>query len=330
MQILYRGTYIDIARGIKIKDLLKGEIEKSEIDVIACKYNNEIKSLNDEINCDGELDIINIGTKDGMRIYRRGLIYIVAKAIEEVYPEALFTVNYQLHHALLCEIENMEITEEVINNIDKRVTEIINADLPIVKTFMTKEEAKEFYENTTTLKGKLQLELDSKEEVTLYHCEDYYNYFYGVMPISTGYIKHYELMKYDGRLLVRFPSSKTPTIIDEFDESPKLLEALDEYEDVHKILEVNTLYKLNTIIRQGKIREYISLDEALHEKKIAGIADDIVKNRELKVILIAGPSSSGKTTFAKRLEIQLRLNRTKTANNISRQLFCRKVRKPNR
>jgi len=211
----------------------------------------------------------------------------VAKAIEEVYPDSLFTVNYQLHHALLCNIDNMEITEEIISKIDKKVTEIIERNLPIEKTFMTKEEAAEFYKNNNTLKGKLQLELNIKEEVTLYYCENYYNYFYGVMPISTGYISHYELMKYDNRLLVRFPSSKTPTVINEFDESPKLLKALDEYEAVHKVLGVNTLYKLNTIIRQGKIREYILLDEALHEKKIAGIADDIAKNKDIKVILIA-------------------------------------------
>lgn len=292
MKILYKGNYIEVEKGTKINEILKNEIEKSEVEVIACKFNNEVKRLNYEIESDGEVEFITIGTKDGMRVYRRGLIYIVAKAVSEVYPNSLLTVNYQLHHALLSDMDNMEITEEVISKIDKRVREIIEKDIPIEKTYMTKEEGIEFYERERTLKGRLQLDLKNKEEVTLYYCEDYYNYFYGILPVSTGAIQNYELMKYANRLLIRYPSSKTPTVIDEFDESPKLLDALDDYDNLHKVLGVDTLYKLNGIVKQDRIKEYILLDEALHEKKIAYIADNIAKNKDVKVILIAGPSAS--------------------------------------
>ena len=312
MQIIYKNIEIDIKQGTRVKDFFDEEIEKSKNKIIACKFNNELKSLDYKMTKSGKIELIDITHKDGMRVYKRGLIYIIAKAFSELYPQALLTVNYQLYHSMLCEIDNMNVTEAMINKVNKRVKEIIEKDLPITKTFMTKEEAKEFYEREKTLKGRLQVDLKDKKEVTLYYCEDYYNYFYGVMPISTGMISEYELLKYHDGFLIRYPSRKSPDKLPDFIECPKLLQTLEEYEDVHKILGVNTLYRLNNIVKANKIKDYILMDEALHEKKIAGIADKIAKNKELKVILIAGPSSSGKTTFAKRLEIELKLNGLKT------------------
>ncbi|MCL2355256.1 MAG: hypothetical protein FWC68_05280 [Oscillospiraceae bacterium] len=309
MKITYEENILETKPGTRVNELLAQEIEQAPVQIIACKINNEIKRLNHILEADCDLELINIGTKDGMRIYRRGLIYIVTKAFSEVYPESLFRVNYQLHHALLCEIDNMEITEEVVEKVNNRVQEIIAEDLPIIRRTMTKQEATEFYEKEKTLKGILQLCAKDKSEITLYYCEDYYNYFYGILPVSTGYIKQYELKKYHDGFLIRFPSSKSPTVLDEFKASPKLLETLDQHEDVHKILNLDTLYKLNKSIREEKIRETILLDEALQEKNLVGIADSIVANKDIKVVLIAGPSSSGKTTFSKRLEIQLKLNK---------------------
>ena len=308
MQIEYNKTIIDVKKGTKVLDLLKKEIEKRNNEIIACKFNNEVKSLNYEINSNGKLELIDITNKDGMRIYKRGLIYIVAKAFRELYPEALITVNYQLYHSMLCELDNFEVTEEMIEKVNKRVKEIIKLNLPITKEIMSKEKAMEFYEKEKTLKGRLQLDLKEKKEVTLYYCENYYNYFYGVMPVSTGCIKEYELLKYHDGFLIRYPSRKNPYDLPSFIECPKLVASLDEYEEVHKILNVNTLYKLNKIIKSRDIKDYILMDEALHEKKIAKIADKISQNKDIKVILIAGPSSSGKTTFAKRLELELKLN----------------------
>lgn len=308
MQIVYKDKTIDIKKNTRVSELFKEEIERSDNKIIACKFNNEVKGLRFKIPSDGAIELIDITDKDGMRVYQRGLIYVVAKAFHDIYPNALLTINYQLYHSMLCEIDNLDITDEMIDKVNSRVKEIIESNLPIERITMSKEEAKIFYEKEKTLKGKLQLDLDEKKEVTLYYCEDYYNYFYGVMPISTGFIKKYELLKYHDGFLIRYPSKENPYDLKEFIECPKLLETLDEYEDVHKILNVNTLYKLNQIIKSGKIRDYILLDEALHEKKIAKIADTISNNRNKKVILIAGPSSSGKTTFAKRLELELKLN----------------------
>lgn len=308
MQIDYKDIVIDVKQGTPVNQLLKDEIQKSKCKVIACKFNNEVKSLNYKINQNGKLELIDIKNKDGMRIYQRGLVYIISKAFSEIYPGALITINYQLTNAMFVTVDNIKVTDDVIKNVDKRVKEIINQDIPIEKRFMTKEEAIKFYEKENTLKGRLQLDLEEKKEVTLYYCENYYNYFYGVLPISTGFVEKYEIVKYHNGFLIRYPSSKNPYELQEFQDTPKLFATLEEYDELHKILNINTLYKLNSIIKQGKIQEYILLDEALHEKKIGAIADDILNRKNIKLITIAGPSSSGKTTFAKRLELQLKIN----------------------
>jgi uridine kinase len=312
MQIIYKNTVIDVKEGTRICELFREEIEKSNNEIIACRFNNEIKGLNYKIKSNGTIELIDITQKDGMRVYQRGLIYIIGKAFQEICPEALITINYQLYHSMFCEIDNLNITDEIIEKVNKRVKEIIESNLPIERKTMTKKEAVDFYKKEKTLKGRLQMDLEEKKEITLYYCGNYYNYFYGVMPISTGCIKQYELLKYKNGFLIRYPNRKNPYQLGKFIESPKLFETLSEYDKLHKTLNVNTLYKLNQIIKKNEIRDYILMDEALHEKKIAKIADSISNNKKTKVVLIAGPSSSGKTTFAKRLEIELRLNGLKT------------------
>jgi len=291
------------------EDFMKA-IEKlsNEERAIACRYKNEVKPLNYEVNEEDEVEVLDNTTKDGRRVYQRGLVYIMAKAFNEVYPSALLTVNCHLTNSVFCTVDNMEVTDEIVANVKMKMQEIIDKDLEIRKIEMTKEEAEKFYEKEKTLRGKLQLENKYKDEVSLYFCEDYYNYFFGVMPISTGYIKYYDIMKYHNGFLLRYPSKNAPTEIQKHIETKKLLRTLEEYEDIHEVLNINTVYRLNKKIKEGKEREIILLAEALHEKKISNIADKIVKKKGVKVILIAGPSSSGKTTFAQRLGIQLKLN----------------------
>lgn len=305
IEILYENKKINTEK-IKVSKLLKNQI--IEKNAIACRFNNEVKSLDYEIDKNGTIELIDITNKDGMRIYRRGLVYILSKAFEALYPNAKTEINYQLSNSMLCEVIDAEVNDEMIQNINKKFKEIVDQDLPIIKKKMTKKEAKEFYSVEKNEKGRLQIEDGYKDTVSLYYCEDYYNYFYGVLPISTGFAKLYEIVKYHNGILIRYPNRKDVTKLPVFEENKKLLETLDEYEDLHETLHVQTLYKLNRIIKRKKIKEYILLDEALHEKKLARIADDIVKKDKVKVILIAGPSSSGKTTFAQRLGIQLRLN----------------------
>lgn len=282
--------------------------EDKEKKILACKYKNEVKPLDIEVENLDNIVPIDITTRDGRRVYQRGILYIMAMAFNRVYPKALLTVNCQLSNSIYCSVENMKVTNEMIYAIRSEMKNIVDSNLPIKKIEMTKEEAEKFYQKEKTLRGRLQLDNKYKDEVSLYFCENYYNYFYGVMPISTGYINLFDVVKYHDGFLLRYPDKYKPNKIEKYLETKKLLHTLEEYEDIHAILDINTIYKLNKKIEQGGEKELILLAEALHEKKISDIADKIVRKKGIKIILIAGPSSSGKTTFAQRLGIQLKLN----------------------
>ena len=307
MKIIYKDMEIEVPGNSKVIDFFKEKIEEQG-NIIACKVNNEIKDLNYILKDNDEIELLDTINRDGARIYTRGLLFIMSRAFHRLYPEELLTVNYQLSSSMLCELYKKEPTEEMIENVKNKMREIIDQDLPIKKIEMSKEEAKKFMEKENTIVGKMQLENKEKDEVSLYFCENYYNYFFGVMPISTGYIKYFDIQKYHDGFLIRYPDKKDPNTIKPYKEGKKLLATLEEYEDIYRALGVATLDRLNNIIKRGKENELILLSEALHEKKISQIADKIAKNKNKKVILIAGPSSSGKTTFARRLGIQLRLN----------------------
>ena len=308
MIITCNDKKIEINEGQTLGEALKEEIEKSDKEIITCNFNNEIKSLNYKPYEDGRVELIDYTDTEGKRVYVRGIMYIMSMAFHILYPEALITINYQLDNSMYCTFDNFEITEEVISNIKEKMKEIVSDNIPITKITMNHKEAEEFYDREKIIRGKLQIDVEDRDKVSLYYCRDYYNYFYGVMPISTGYMKTFDIVKYADGLLVRYPSKNNPNEIKPFIENKKLMETLQEYENIYKVLKLNTIYRLNKKIEEDGGKETILLAESLHEKKISDIADKIASNKKIKMVLIAGPSSSGKTTFAKRLGIQLKLN----------------------
>ena len=308
MKIIYNSEEKIIDKGLTIEEALKEEIEKSEVPVIGAKFNNEYQRLDYEIKEDGEVAVVNIASEGGMKIYRRTLIYIMAKAFDKLYKDAKIRVNYQLADSMFCSIDNMEVTGEILTNVENEMRSIIAKNLPIIQKKLTRKEAEELYEKEDSSRGRLQLDLENNEVINMYYCENYYNYIYEDIAVSTGIVKIFDLVQYDDGFLLRYPSSSNPNTLPPYQETKKLHWALDEYNDIHKILDVSTIYKLNNIIKNGNIKNLIMLEEALHEKKIAQIADKIAANKKVKMVLIAGPSSSGKTTFAQRLGLQLKIN----------------------
>ena len=308
MKLVYNSKEINVPENTTIKEALKEQIEKSEYEVIGAKFNNEYKRLDYIPTEDGKVDLVDIASKGGMKIYRRTLIFIMAKAFEKIEKHAKIRVNYQLSNSMYCTLDNMEITEDILNKVQEEMKEIVNKNLPITNKIMTRKEAEELYKREDSSRGRLQLNLEENETINMYYCEDYYNYIYEDIAISTGIVKIFELVKYDHGFLLRYPKSNNPLVLSEYKETKKLHWALNEYNDIHKILDVSTIFKLNNIIREGNLKNLIMLEEALHEKKIAQIADKIAKNKNVKMVLIAGPSSSGKTTFTQRLGVQLKIN----------------------
>lgn len=311
MKIQYKDKEFEINQKMRIRDLLQEEIESSKYAIIGAIFNNEYVNLSYELEESGKIELIDISTKEGMKIYRRTLVYVLGMAFEKLCPNSKMTVDYQLPNSMFCDIENEIPTEEFIQALSDEIRNIIKKNLPIKQVIMTREEASRFYDETDTSKGRLQFDLEENKRIYMYYCEDYYNYCYGTLADRTGIARIFEIIKYDKGFLMRYPSSENPEQLPKLIPTKKLAWALNEYDDIHKILNVNTVYKLNNEVEENNIKDIIMLDEALHEKKIANIADKIAENRKVKMVLIAGPSSSGKTTFAQRLGIQLRINKIK-------------------
>ena len=179
-------------KNVKISELLKEQIENSEYPVVGAIVNNEYKSLDAEVTGDEKIELIDINSKEGMKIYRRTLTYIMGNAFWHIYPEAHVIVNYQLSNAMYCNIENMEVTDEMLEKVKAKMQEIISQDLKIEKKVMTREEAEKFYEETNSAKGRLQFDLEDRQNINMYYCDDYYNYIYEVIATHTGVTKIFE------------------------------------------------------------------------------------------------------------------------------------------
>ena len=308
MNIIYQGRTKKIENGLTVKEALKKEINENKYEVIGCLYNNDYKNLETEVEEGARIELIDISSKEGMKIYVRTIVYIMGKAFENLYNREKIMVEYQLGNAMYCKCDNIQITDEFITKLKDEMQKIIEKDEKITKVEMTRKEAEKFYEENNSSRGRLQFDLKGNKTIYMYYCGNYYNYCYGTLANRTGIIKIFDVIKYGDGFLIRYPSSKEPTKMPEFHETKKLAWALEEFEKIHSVLDVLTVYKLNKAIEEDRIKDIIMLAEALHEKKIANIADDIAKRKNVKMVLIAGPSSSGKTTFAQRLGIQLRLN----------------------
>ena len=308
MNIIYQVRTKKIEKGLTVKEALKKEINENKYEVIGCLYNNDYSNLETEVEEGARIELIDISSKEGMKIYVRTIVYIMGKAFENLYNREKIMVEYQLGNAMYCKCDNIQITDEFITKLKNEMQKIIEKDEKITKVEMTRKEAEKFYEENNSSRGRLQFDLKGNKPIYMYYCGNYYNYCYGTLANRTGIIKIFDVIKYGDGFLIRYPSSKEPTKMPEFHETKKLAWALEEFEKIHSVLDVLTVYKLNKAIEEDRIKDVIMLAEALHEKKIANIADDIAKRKNVKMVLIAGPSSSGKTTFAQRLGIQLRLN----------------------
>ena len=180
---------------MKISQKFSEQILQSKFPVVGAKVNNTYRNLNDEMSDNDVVELIDINCKEGMKIYRATLTYIMSKAFFETYRRARLTVDYQLSNAMYCTLDNMEVTDEMLSNVKSRMQEIIDQDLPIDKVVMSREEATEFFNNERTSKGRLQLDVVENETIKMYYCEDYYNYFYETIATHTGATKIFDLIK---------------------------------------------------------------------------------------------------------------------------------------
>ncbi|CUH97857.1 hypothetical protein P22_4004 [Propionispora sp. 2/2-37] len=304
------GECMECDQGITLLELSKKRAGLYTSAIVAAKVDNEIKDLQSELTNDCYVEFLDLHTEDGMKVYQRSLTFVLITAAKDLFPHCNLTVEHSLGNGLYCEIYLEEkLNEPVVKKIEQRMKEIIKEDRPIIRKIMSKEaaiallEADQQYEHVRLLKQV------KRKRVSMYYCGEVYDYFYGTMTPSAGCLTTFELKYYAPGLLLRFPERENPDVVPDFIDQPKLAQIFAEAERWGSILQCGYVAALNDYIEQQRSGDIIRVAEALHEKKIAQIADFISgHSRKVRIILVAGPSSSGKTTFAQRLNIQLRVN----------------------
>ncbi|NLM33877.1 MAG: nucleoside kinase [Clostridiales bacterium] len=306
---LTNGKIIEAKEGITVAELINEFNLKGDHEPILGRINNNYLELFSPVTEEGEFEVIDISHQMGMKAYIRTLQFILIRAVCDIFPKAKITIEHSLSKGLFGEIhKDTPLDTEDLIKIKEKMQEIIDADYPIHKVYKTKEEAIQIFEGYG-LQDKIRLlRHQDLEGLYLYELNGRYDYFYGLMANSTGIIKLFDLMYYEPGFLLRFPTEENPNEIPAFVDRKKLAKIFYETEQWGNILGVGDVGSLNDKVDNNEIIDIIRVSEALHEKKIAYIADMIHDRKEVKVVLIAGPSSSGKTTFCKRLGIQLRVN----------------------
>lgn len=296
-------------KGTKLWVIAKDFQQDFKSDIIGAIVNNELKELWVEIQKDCQLQFIDATTVYGNRFYSRSLAFLFIIAAKEVFKDCRVTVEHSLSKGLYCEVNKAEpLTQEDLAKIEEKMRELQKLDIPFEKRKITSDEAIELFKSTQQLDKVNLIKYRKKKYINVYSCYGYHDYFYGYMVPSTGYLKLFELKFNKPGLVLRFPERSAPNELPEYKEQKKLFNIFREFENWGKILELENISQLNDAIKGGRISELIAVAEGLHEKKIAQIADMISASGNKKLVLIAGPSSSGKTTFAQRLSIQLRVN----------------------
>ncbi|MBD5588580.1 nucleoside kinase [Clostridium botulinum] len=303
------GSNILVSGDKTLYDVVKENKLQDNIPIVLGKIDEEYYELTSTVKKEGVFIPVDITDSMGLKTYVRTLQFIFIKAVLDLYPESTVVIEHSLGKGLYGEIhKTLSLNENDILKIKNRMNEIINKDIKIKKVSVKKERAIEIF-NEYKMKDKVRLlNHIPHEEVKLYELDGRYDYFYGPMAYSTGAIKNFDIMYYDPGFILRYPREKDPFNIPEFVEYKKLTKIFRETEKWAKILDVGDVGALNDKVVYGEIKDIIRVSEALHEKKIANIADMIYDKENIKMVLISGPSSSGKTTFANRLGIQLRVN----------------------
>lgn len=316
MDIRLRGAInIEVDNSISVKELLDRFPNAStsllgEGDIpVAVQIGDRIEDLNYVLEKDTSIDLIGAKNNYGRRVLERSYIFLFNLATKILFPELKVIIEHSYHKSLYGRFKDYMPTIDDLSKIEEKMRELVEKDIPIRKEIYTRESAMRFFEERQEEDKVGLLRYHTGEDVTLYHIDDYYEYSYLPMVPSTGYLKTFALKLYQPGFLIILPEDKDINKIAEFKEIVKLFQAFYEYKNWLNILGLANVSSLNSAIENGEISEIIKVAEALHEKKIIQIADEICSRLpDLKLVLIAGPSSAGKTTFTKRLQIQLKVN----------------------
>jgi len=302
-------SQLEIARAMTIDQILEIWDPVKEEAIVGAVMDHQVVHLNTRIDRDVELKLLDVKTRNGQLIYERTLSFIFTTACFHLFPAHPVRIEHSLNNGLYAEFDaELAIDQGRTEQIKMEMARLIQADLPIRRLRISMEQMKEIYEKQQR-EFRLDLNRDlDLQEVTISELDGHYDKFYGYLATRTGVIDKFDLTFHQPGMILVYPRAEYNYELPPNVRHEKIAAIFQESERWAKILEVSDVFSLNRQIEKHRIDEIIRISEALHEKKIAQIADDICNHPNKRVILIAGPSASGKTTFSKRLFIQLRVN----------------------
>ncbi len=296
--------------GILLETIAEEYQEKYDHLIALTIVNGKIKELSKKLTADCELKFITLKETIGHMTYVRTALMILAKAVEDVVGKEnlkKLKVDYSIGHGYYCSTEgNFTVDGTLASNVNKRMREIVEERIEILKRPYHIDEAMELFRVQGMMDKEKLFKYRRSSYINVYCMDGYYDYYYGYMFPNTSYVKYFDVMAYEGGLMLLIPDKKYPDKIAAFEPREKLFATLKESDEWGKKLGIDTVGDLNNEICKGNINELILVQEALQERKIGEIAKEIAERKGVKFVMIAGPSSSGKTTFSHRLSVQLK------------------------
>ncbi len=289
---------------------------KNTLPPLGAKVDNKVYDLHKKLDKNRTVEFLYLDSRDGQLIYQRSLCFLLVRAVKDLFPDLTVSINHSLSKGLFCTVstntisgsgEPLILEESDLERIVQRTREIVEQDIPFIRVDMNREEAVNFFRRHGQPDKADLLKFQQSKKVSVYKCGKTYDHFYGILAPKTGYLKLFDITPYAPGFILRFPSIENPMELPRHIEQKKMFQVFQEYEDWGHLLGVKHVADLNKIIEEGNIHELMLTAEALHEKRMAQIADMINERRNVRVVLISGPSSSGKTTFSRRLAIQLQV-----------------------
>jgi uridine kinase len=298
-------------KGITLMEIARDMNVQLKDDILGAHINNKLREMSFEIYENTQITFIDITSTSGNLMYTRSLFFVIYKAISDICPKAFFHVQHSLPNGFYCEIENLDETlyDNSLQKIKERVEEIIKADIPFIHQSIPTAEVIKLYQEKGLVEKVALFETRNQLFSAVYKLNDDINYFYSALLPSTGYIKRYGIEPYYNGIIVSInaENESSKSYSPQENAQIKLFEIFQEHKKWLEILGVPYLGYLNKKILSGESGRMIKISEALHEKKIAFIADKIKERKSVKMVLISGPSASGKTTFSKRLGVHLQV-----------------------
>ncbi len=305
MKIKINNKIVESANPVRVSDLIEGNKYLYQ----AALVNNRIRELDYIIDYDCEVKLLNLTSSEAVTIYQSTLRYLIVMAARRVFPKARVIFNYSVSRSIFASISNIKrpFLQEDLDAIQKELDEIIAKDLPIKRSSITKEEAFAYY-NEIGYKDKAKILTYRKEStVHVYECDDYKNYMFGYMLPSTGYITDYHFKLYAPGFIIQYPRAEEKGKIPQFEDERVFQNALREANHWGNITTASYIYQMNELIENNKALEFINICETRHNNQLADLGEHIARDIDrIRLIAVAGPSSSGKTTFTNRLRIELK------------------------